>query len=309
MIRADVNTLHYYYPFGMEMPGRNYNPTDYAYDFNGKRTDRELKDWQDYGMRMYMKRLGRFPTPDPLTKEYPELTPYQFASNTPIQAIDVDGLEGVKNCPECGGGGAGISLGPGPGRASSGGGGAKPKINNTTIKTKTPSSNAKPSSTANEPGKLSSPKSTKESVTNPNQGNSGGNPPNNNSGQGSLGSSGSTEFKAETLSKPFEKDIVLNDVRPYKVGPVINPNNISPSTNKVIVGTSIAVTVGVTGVRILDDGPEVNNENQTTNTTDPVLFYGVGNTNQISTGSATNSSKNYTAPRINAGESVASPDI
>ena len=30
---------------------------------------------------------------DPLTKSYPELTPYQFASNTPIQAIDLDGLE------------------------------------------------------------------------------------------------------------------------------------------------------------------------------------------------------------------------
>lgn len=32
---------------------------------------------------------------DPLTKSYPELTPYQFASNTPIQAIDLDGLEAV----------------------------------------------------------------------------------------------------------------------------------------------------------------------------------------------------------------------
>jgi hypothetical protein len=30
---------------------------------------------------------------DPLTKEYAMLTPYQFASNTPIQAIDLDGLE------------------------------------------------------------------------------------------------------------------------------------------------------------------------------------------------------------------------
>ncbi|MBT2563794.1 HNH endonuclease [Pedobacter sp. ISL-68] len=30
---------------------------------------------------------------DPLQKQYPELTPYQFASNTPIQAIDLDGLE------------------------------------------------------------------------------------------------------------------------------------------------------------------------------------------------------------------------
>jgi hypothetical protein len=30
---------------------------------------------------------------DPLSKEYPELTPYQFASNTPLWASDIDGLE------------------------------------------------------------------------------------------------------------------------------------------------------------------------------------------------------------------------
>jgi hypothetical protein len=30
---------------------------------------------------------------DPLAPDYPELTVYQFASNTPIQAIDLDGLE------------------------------------------------------------------------------------------------------------------------------------------------------------------------------------------------------------------------
>jgi len=28
-----------------------------------------------------------------LTKSFPELTPFQFAGNTPIQAIDLDGLE------------------------------------------------------------------------------------------------------------------------------------------------------------------------------------------------------------------------
>jgi hypothetical protein len=44
-------------------------------------------------MRIYDTRLGRFLTVDPLTKSYPELTPYQFASNTPIQGIDLDGLE------------------------------------------------------------------------------------------------------------------------------------------------------------------------------------------------------------------------
>jgi hypothetical protein len=52
---------------------------------------------QDYGMRIYDPRLGRFLSVDPITFEYPELTPYQFASNIPIAAIDVDGLEaGVK---------------------------------------------------------------------------------------------------------------------------------------------------------------------------------------------------------------------
>jgi len=33
---------------------------------------------------------------DPLTPKYPELTPYQYASNNPVAFIDLDGLEGVK---------------------------------------------------------------------------------------------------------------------------------------------------------------------------------------------------------------------
>jgi GH24 family phage-related lysozyme (muramidase) len=37
----------------------------------------------------------RFLSVDPLTGKYPELTPYQFASNSPISGIDLDGLERV----------------------------------------------------------------------------------------------------------------------------------------------------------------------------------------------------------------------
>jgi len=48
---------------------------------------------QDYGMRIYDPRVGRFLSVDPIAREYPELTTYQFASNTPIMAIDLDGLE------------------------------------------------------------------------------------------------------------------------------------------------------------------------------------------------------------------------
>lgn len=44
-------------------------------------------------MRIYDSRLGRFLSLDPLTKEYPWYTPYQFAGNMPLRYIDLDGLE------------------------------------------------------------------------------------------------------------------------------------------------------------------------------------------------------------------------
>ncbi len=68
----------------------------YRYGFNGKENDNEVKgagNQQDYGMRIYDPRLGRFLSVDPITKSYPMLTPYQFASNEPISGIDLDGLE------------------------------------------------------------------------------------------------------------------------------------------------------------------------------------------------------------------------
>ncbi|HEY8402014.1 MAG TPA: RHS repeat-associated core domain-containing protein, partial [Cytophagaceae bacterium] len=48
---------------------------------------------QDYGMRIYDPRLGRFLSVDPLTKNFPHYTPYQFAGNNPILNIDLDGAE------------------------------------------------------------------------------------------------------------------------------------------------------------------------------------------------------------------------
>uniref|UniRef100_UPI0035CAD5B6 RHS repeat-associated core domain-containing protein n=1 Tax=uncultured Nostoc sp. TaxID=340711 RepID=UPI0035CAD5B6 len=65
------------------------------YAFNGKELDQDLgKDDYDYGMRIHDARLGRFLSVDPLTKGYPWLTPFQYASNNPIQNIDIEGLEG-----------------------------------------------------------------------------------------------------------------------------------------------------------------------------------------------------------------------
>jgi len=84
-----------YFPFGMAIDSRSYTSSLYRYGFNGKENDKETGE-QDYGMRIYDPRIAKFLSIDPLSKKYPELSPYQFASNTPIQAIDLDGLEGVR---------------------------------------------------------------------------------------------------------------------------------------------------------------------------------------------------------------------
>jgi RHS repeat-associated protein len=68
----------------------------YRYGFNGKENDNDVKgegNQQDYGMRIYDPRLGRFLSVDPIAREYPWYTPYQFAGNKPIWAVDLDGLE------------------------------------------------------------------------------------------------------------------------------------------------------------------------------------------------------------------------
>lgn len=79
------------------MPGRKFSAIGkYRFGFNGKEMDNDVKgegNQQDYGMRIYDPRLGRFLSVDPITKGYPMLTPYQFASNSPVEGIDLDGKE------------------------------------------------------------------------------------------------------------------------------------------------------------------------------------------------------------------------
>lgn len=97
---SEVVNANDYYPFGMMMPGRKYSAanTQYRYGFNGKELDKEVSatTTYDYGFRIYSPALGKFLSVDPLTKKFPELTPYQFASNSPIWNIDLDGLEGSR---------------------------------------------------------------------------------------------------------------------------------------------------------------------------------------------------------------------
>src|SRR4030095_469385 len=83
----------------MQMPERKYSADgSYRYGFNGKENDNEIKgegNQQDYGMRIYDPRLNRFLSMDPLTRDYPMFSAYQYASNNPVFYVDVDGAEGM----------------------------------------------------------------------------------------------------------------------------------------------------------------------------------------------------------------------
>ena len=92
-----TSSINDYYSFGMLIDSRSYSSgTGYRYGFNGKYKDNEINgngNQYDYGFRIYNPRLGKFLSVDPLTKSYPWYTPYQFAGNKPIWALDFDGLE------------------------------------------------------------------------------------------------------------------------------------------------------------------------------------------------------------------------
>jgi RHS repeat-associated protein len=94
---ADVQTVQDYYAFGMQMPGRKLSG-GYRYGFNGKENDNEVKgegNQQDYGMRIYDGRIGKFLSVDPLASKYPQWSPYSAMANNPIMFFDADGREPV----------------------------------------------------------------------------------------------------------------------------------------------------------------------------------------------------------------------
>jgi RHS repeat-associated protein len=88
-----------YYPFGMVMPNRKTpaaGNSGYRYGFNGKENDDEAygdDNQQDYGMRVYDPRVGRFLSVDPIFRDYPWNSTYAFAENDVLRNVDLDGRE------------------------------------------------------------------------------------------------------------------------------------------------------------------------------------------------------------------------
>ena len=85
-----------YYPFGMGMPGRNYNAGNYRHRFSNAEQDNEIKgvgNSLDMKFRIYDPRLGRFLSVDPLVQQFAWNSPYSYAMNRVIDGIDLEGLE------------------------------------------------------------------------------------------------------------------------------------------------------------------------------------------------------------------------
>ena len=82
--------------------GNNAETALKRYRYVGKERDEETGLYY-YGARYYAGWLARFVSVDPLKDEYPFYTPYQYAGNRPIIAMDLDGLEPFKVTDEIAG--------------------------------------------------------------------------------------------------------------------------------------------------------------------------------------------------------------
>ncbi len=84
-----------YYPFGLSIEGlssKRENTLTNKYLYNGKELQADFGlDWFDYGARMYDAEIGRWNHIDPLADKYEAISPYTYALNDPINAIDPDG--------------------------------------------------------------------------------------------------------------------------------------------------------------------------------------------------------------------------
>ena len=87
-----LEQVTHYYPFGSIYGDAGLNASLQPYKYNGKELDRvHGLDLYDYGARNYDAIIGRWTTMDPLAERTPEVSPYVYCVDNPVNAIDVDG--------------------------------------------------------------------------------------------------------------------------------------------------------------------------------------------------------------------------
>jgi len=93
--QGDIISYEEYHAFGSTSYKSGRSETEVSqkrYRYCNKERDEESGLYY-YEARYYAAWLGRFVSVDPLQFEYPELTPFQYASNRPVTCIDLDGCE------------------------------------------------------------------------------------------------------------------------------------------------------------------------------------------------------------------------
>ena len=93
--QADVTSANDYYPGGMQMPKRKYNPTGrYRYEYQGQETEKEFYDGAiAFNYRIEDPRIVRFLSVDPLDQEFPWNSPYAVQENKFGMGRELEGLE------------------------------------------------------------------------------------------------------------------------------------------------------------------------------------------------------------------------
>jgi RHS repeat-associated protein len=78
----------------VQLDGRTIQGDFYRRGFNGMEKDDEVKgggNSYDFGARMYDSRVGRFLSLDAYASKFPNTSPYNFATNSPLYKIDPNG--------------------------------------------------------------------------------------------------------------------------------------------------------------------------------------------------------------------------
>ena len=99
--KADLLTAQEYYPFGMVMPGRQFNFSKYRFGFQGQEKDDEITGHAGshlaFEYRIQDTRIGRFLSVDPMVKSFPWNSSYAFDENRVIDSKELEGLESVQS--------------------------------------------------------------------------------------------------------------------------------------------------------------------------------------------------------------------
>jgi len=83
-----------YVPFGEVFIEERNNTWNTPFLFNAKELDEETGLYY-YGARYYEPRASMWLSTDPLQEKYPGISTYAYCNNNPVNAIDIDGRDGI----------------------------------------------------------------------------------------------------------------------------------------------------------------------------------------------------------------------